>query len=520
MCGIAGFTWQDKNLIKKMTDILNHRGPDSEGFYTDSNISLGHRRLAVIDLSEKANQPIFNEDGSLIVVCNGEIYNYEELKRQLIARGHKFYSRSDTEVIPHLFEEYRTDCFNLLDGMFAFALYDKKTKDLFLVVDHLAIKNIYYSQIGDELIFASECKALFEFEKIEKVLNEKAIENIFTYGYNPDNETPFGQIKLLEPGTYLHVLDKQIKLCRYHQFKKQDFVYSDTELFRLIKDAVRKMLISDVPVAIITSGGLDSSIITAFAQHYRHDVKLFSLGFTKESNEFYYSRLLAEEFKLDYTEILLEDCNISSDIHDIIYHQETPQDTGSMLPKWYLAREVAKKGYKVVLGGSGADETWFGYTRHEAMAETKTWDLATERKYFEKYIMKHLGDDWLFNKFLEQRPWYDIYYFFDLFHEIPYYHNVRLDKMFMSWGIEYRLPFLDKRLVQFSLNVPSEKKNGGPKRKPLLRNIARHILPNEILQRPKQPLKIPQVLNNGIEWQRYIIKTWKEVFGLKEYVRS
>ncbi len=167
MCGLSGFTWSDKTLIKKMADILAHRGPDGEGFYIDENISVGHRRLAVIDLSEKARQPVFNEDSSLAVICNGEIYNYQELRQSLISKGHKFYTQSDTEVIPHLFEEYHTDSFKLLDGMFAFVLYDKKTNELFLVVDHLAIKNIYYSFWKGGLIFASEYKAILESGGIE-----------------------------------------------------------------------------------------------------------------------------------------------------------------------------------------------------------------------------------------------------------------------------------------------------------------------------------------------------------------
>ncbi len=519
MCGLSGFTWSDKTLIKKMADILAHRGPDGEGFYIDENISLGHRRLAVIDLSEKARQPVFNEDSSLAVICNGEIYNYQELRQSLISKGHKFYTQSDTEVIPHLFEEYHTDSFKLLDGMFAFVLYDKKTNELFLVVDHLAIKNIYYSFWKGGLIFASEYKAILESGGIEKKINERAIQNIITYGYNPDTETPFSGIRLLEPGSFLHWHNNKARVEVYHQFRKQGFGYSEKDLLTLLEKSVSKMLISDVPIAVVTSGGLDSSIVTAFAKKYKPDIKIFSIGFTRQDNEFYYSRLLAKELKLDYTEILLEDFDINSDIRNILYHQETPQDTGSMLPKWYLAQEISQRGYKVVLGGSGADESWFGYTRHAGMYGMLNQDKAAEANlnnlYFEKYIMKQSGDPWLFNKFLEEKPWYGICSFFDLFHEIPYYHNIRLDKMFMAWGIEYRLPFLDKELVQFSLNIPLEEKLKNGERKYLLRSAMKGILPEEILRRPKQPLKIPQVIEDRIRWQGYIIGVWKEAFGFR-----
>src|SRR3989338_6562671 len=302
MSGIAGFTWSDKGLLKKMTDALAHRGPDGEGFYVDNDVSLGNRRLAIIDLSDKANQPLFNEDGSLIVVCNGEIHNYNELRRHLISKGHRFYSHSDIEVIPHLFEEYGIESFNLLDGMFAFALYEKKAKDL----------------------------------------NKKAIRNIIAYGYNPDNEAPFRHIKLLEPGEFLHKSKNKIQYYRSHRFQKQDIKYSDRRLYKLLDKAVQKRLVSDVPVAFISGGGIDSSAVVALASQYRSNLKVFSLGFSKEDNEFYYSRILADKFKLNYTEILLSDLDIYSEMPKVLYHQETPQDTGSLLPNWYLAKEICK----------------------------------------------------------------------------------------------------------------------------------------------------------------------------------
>jgi asparagine synthase (glutamine-hydrolysing) len=517
VCGITGFTWNNKDLIQKMTDILSHRGPDGEGFYTDHNISLGHRRLAVIDLSEKAKQPIFNEDNSLIVICNGEIYNYRELRKDLISKGHKFYTQTDSEVIPHLFEEYAIDSFALLDGMFAFALYNKKTKELFLVVDHLAIKNIYYSFWQNELIFASECKAILESGIVEKILNKAAIQNIITYGYNPGSETPFSRIKLLEPGTFLRWKNHKPVLNVYHRFRQEQFEYSDKKLLRLLEKSVFKMLESDVPIGVIASGGLDSSIIAAFVKRHKPGIKMFSIGFTKEDNEFYYSRLLADKLNLDYTEILLDAFDIPADISRILYQQETPQDTGSMLPKWYLAQELYKKGCKVVLGGSGADETWFGYTRHvgiyDMLSQFEESDERLNSLYFEKYIMKHPGDPHLFNKFLRIKPWYGTCPFYDLFHEIPYYHNIRLDKLFMAWGIEYRLPFLDKDLVQFSLNISLKEKVNKGERKSLLKRAMRDILPEEILQRPKHPLKIPHVIEDRMRWQEYLISRWKQVFG-------
>lgn len=519
MCAIVGFTWDNKSLLKKMAEILAYRGPDGEGFYVDKDISLGHNRLSIIDLSEKANQPLFNEDGFLVLVCNGEIYNYNELRNQLISKGHRFYTQTDTEIIIHLFEEYHTESFEMLDGMFAFALYDKRTKELFLVVDHLAIKNIYYVLIADNLIFASECKAILDSGTIEKAINEKVVRDIISYGYNPNEETPFKQVKLLKPGTFLHKTKNKATVYKHNQFKKKDSVCSDKKLYKLLDKSVSKMLISDVPIAIISSGGLDSSTVVALASKYTPNIKVFSIGFSEEDNEFYYSRILADKFKLNYTEILLNKFDIHSEIPKILYHQETFQDTGSMLPNWYLAKEVAEKGYKVVLGGDGADEIWCGYTRHPGMYDMLNkntyFNKDINRLYFDKYIMKQPGESWLFDKFLEEKPWYDICSYFDIFHEIPYYHNVRLDKMFMAWGIEYRFPFLDKELVQFGLNIPFREKMQGGERKFLLKRAMKDTLPKEILQREKRPLKIPQVIEDGFGWQHYIFQVWKEVFGFK-----
>ena len=519
MCGIAGFNWSDKNLLRVMLEALAHRGPDGEGMYCDPNMSLGHRRLAVIDLSIAANQPLFNEDGSLIIVCNGEIYNHKELRDQLISKGHTFYTHSDTEVILHLFEEYHIKSFELLRGMFAFALYNKKTEDLFLVVDHLAIKNAYYSIIGNNLIFASECKAILKYDSIiKKERNEDVVKNIITYGYNPSSDTPFKHIKSLGPGTFLYKSKQKIKLHRYCQFKKQGTKYSKRKLYSLIDNAVRKTIIADVPIAFILSGGLDSSIVVAMASKYRKKLNVFSLGLSKEDNEFYYSRILAEKFKLNYTEILLSDINIYVELAKALYYQETPQDTGSMLPNWYLAKIISQKGYKVVVGGDGADENWCGYARHSGMydmyVKNKTLNKKNNRQYFNKYIMKHPGDPWLFYKFSQGKTWYDICSFFDIFYEIPFYHNVRLDKIFMAWGIEYRPPFLDKDIVQFGLNIPFQDKMRGGERKFLLKSIMKDILPREILRRAKHPLRISQVTENSLQWQYRIIDMWKKVYNI------
>jgi asparagine synthase (glutamine-hydrolysing) len=517
MCGIYGFTWGDSQLIGRMSERLAHRGPDGNGIFVDSGISLGCQRLAIIDLSDAARQPMFNENRSLALVYNGEVYNATSIREALVGRGHRFASTTDGEVIVHAFEEYGTDSFALYDGMFAFALYDLRSRALYLVTDHLAIKNLYFTALNGDLLFASECKALFEHPAVGPIIDESVLENIWTYGYNPSPATPFRGIRCLQPGTYLLWKDGAASLHRYWDFRRTGCGADARTLLRALEESVRERLVADVPVAILLSGGLDSSLVLALAVRHRPDLKAFALGFSEDDNEFEYARLAARTFGVDCEEILLSGCDIEADLDKIVFHQETPQDMGSVVPKWYLARRIAQEGYKVVLGGSGADETWFGYRRHPGlhgmlMQEPPPPDLS--RRYFDSYVLRQPGPDWLYEEYLSDAPWYDVCMYFDVFHEIPYYHNPRLDKTFMAWGLEYRIPFLDRELVEMSLNTPRDVKMGPSVDKHLLREAARSLLPPEIVSRSKNPLKIPEVVQNRGGWQTKLVDVWKRVFEL------
>jgi asparagine synthase (glutamine-hydrolysing) len=515
MCGIAGFTWADEVLIKRMAERLSHRGPDGDGVLVDNKVSLACKRLAIIDLSASARQPIFNEDHSLVLCYNGEIYNSPPLIDDLIKRGHRFTSKTDGEVIIHAFEEHGVDSFKLYDGMFAFALYDRRSGTIYLVVDHLGIKNLYFTFLDGNLLFASECKALFEHPQVVPVANQEVIDNIWAYGYNPATSTVFRNIRCLEPGTFLTWKDKTVSFHQYWHFKRTGRSADVSVLRGLLEESVRERLEADVPIAVLLSGGLDSSVVLSLAAKYRPDVKAFALGFSAENNEFEYSRQMAKLCGVDYEEILLSDCDVESDLNRMIYHQETPQDMGSVVPKWYLAERIAKEGYKVVLGGSGTDETWFGYRRHTGlfnMPKEHPELLDISRPYFDTQVLKQPGSDWLYKEYLRESPWYDMCMYYDVFHEIPYYHNPRLDKTFMAWSLEYRMPFLDRALVELSLNTPSQAKMGPGVHKYLLREVAKALLPQEIVERPKNPLKIPQVVQDRNSWQEKLITVWRSVF--------
>jgi len=515
MCGIAGFTWADEELVRRMAKRLSHRGPDGYGDFVDHHASLACERLAIIDLSASARQPIFNEDHTLVLCYNGEIYNSASLTDDLIKRGHRFTSKTDGEVIVHAFEELGTDSFRLYDGMFAFALYDRRAETIYLVVDHLGIKNLYFTLVDGNLLFASECKALFEHPDVCPVANQEVIDNIWAYGYNPATSTPFQNIGCLEPGTFLAWKEKSISCHRYWHFKRTGRAADVPTLRGFIEESVRERLKADVPIAVLLSGGLDSSVVLPLAAKYRPNLKAFALGFSDQDNEFQYSRRVAELCGVEYEEILLSDYDVESDLNKIVYHQETPQDMGSVVPKWYLAQRIAKEGYKVVLGGSGADETWFGYRRHTGLYNMlKEHRISSDlnRQYFDTWILKQPGPDWLYQQYVSEAPWYDMCMFYDVFHEISYYHCPRLDKTFMAWGLEYRIPFLDRELVELSLNTPLQTKMGPGVHKYLLREVAKTFLPQEIVERPKNPLKIPQVVQDRNSWQEKLFKIWESVF--------
>ncbi len=314
MCGICGFYgFEDKDLLKRMNAKITHRGPDQDGFYFDKKISLAMRRLSIIDLSEKGRQPHHNEDETIWVVFNGEIYNFQELKESLEKKKHQFYSGTDTEVIVHAYEEWGFDCLKYFNGMFAFALWDRNKNLLFIARDRLGVKPLHYYWDGEKFLFASEIKAILEDHSIKKEINEQALSEFLSLEYVPAPHTMFKNIYKLKPGHYLTLKEKKLTITQYWdisnkentRYNEQDWVDTTKEL---LKDAVEKRMISDVPLGAFLSGGIDSSTVVAIMSSFSElPIKTFSIGFTEASyDESKDARIIAEKFNTDHHEKIVD----------------------------------------------------------------------------------------------------------------------------------------------------------------------------------------------------------------------
>jgi len=372
MCGICGYIGiNEEGLLEKMMAALSHRGPDSEGKFQDSDVGLGHRRLSIIDVSG-GRQPIENEDGSLVLVCNGEIYNYQGLREDLLRRGHRFRTNSDSEVILHLYEERGPECLRHLNGMFAIAIYDKIQRQLFLARDRLGIKPLYYIDLPGRFLFASEFKAILRYRGFEPTLNPSAIQDYLALRYVPGPSGMFKEQKKLPAAHYAIVRNSQMTLRRYWQpelyggpFKGSDREYLEgfAEHF---ERSVRRRLISEVPLGAYLSGGLDSNVIVAsISKLVSRPVRTFTVGFDYEHDELADAASTAKLLGCDHTEI---SCRISDIglLPQIVYHLDEPIGDPIVIPMYQLARE-AKKHVTVILTGEGADETLGGYLFHKAL---------------------------------------------------------------------------------------------------------------------------------------------------------
>jgi len=375
MCGIAGFFgMEDKPLLMRMTDSLEHRGPDDFGYYTDRNVCLGHRRLSIIDLSRRGKQPIFNENKDICVIFNGEIYNFKELRKELEKKSHKFKSDTDTEVIVHAYEEYGEKCLALFNGMFAFALYDGKKKKILLARDRMGVKPLYFTFSNKVLYFASEIKSLLENKRIKREINYRALHDFLTFRCNSTSETMFKGIYKLAPGYYLtYDFKKNLMIDKYWNLTvKPDITMTELELseklYELIRDSVKMRMISDVPLGAYISGGIDSGTILSFmAEFSNKPVKTFSVGFgfEEEYNELNEAKFLSEHFRTDHKEIIVEPETLGI-IPKIIWHADEPMADPTSIPVYLLSRET-KPNVTVVLTGDGGDEQFGGYEQIKIM---------------------------------------------------------------------------------------------------------------------------------------------------------
>ncbi len=355
-----------------MASTMRHRGPDDEGFYLDGNMGLGHQRLSVIDLSPLGRQPMTNEDDRLWIVYNGEIYNYLELRQQLAGRGHHFRSHSDTEVILHLYEEEGPACVHRLNGMFAFAIWDRHERTLFAARDRFGIKPFYYSFLGDTFVFASEMKALFQIEAWRPELNPDGLADYLTFQFCLGDKTLFRNVHKLLPGHSLLLKpDGTLDVQKYWDL---DFTidtdhteeYFEHQLLRLVEDAVRIQLRADVPVGTHLSGGLDSSALTCLASSLLDSsIHTFSGGFREapEYDETPYARIVARQIGTEHHEVFPTADDFVEVMPQLIYHMDEPAAGPGLFPQFFVS-ELASRYVKVVLGGQGGDEIFGGYTRY------------------------------------------------------------------------------------------------------------------------------------------------------------
>jgi asparagine synthase (glutamine-hydrolysing) len=383
MCGIVGFVNRkgsaDRVVLERMCEAIAHRGPDDDGFYTNENAAIGMRRLAIIDVAG-GKQPIHNADRTKWIVFNGEIYNFQEIRRGLDERGHRFYTNSDTEAILHLYDEFGPDCLHHLRGMFAFAIWDEKEKTLFIARDRVGKKPLLYShQANGDLIFGSEFQALLQYPSISREVDMQAIDSYLSYLCIPAPQTAFKQIRKLEPGHWLRWKDGEIETHRYWlpDFSKKIKISEEDaieETTRILRESTRLRMISEVPLGAFLSGGVDSSAVVALmAQESDKPVKTFSIGFEDQDfSELKYAKRVAEHVGADYHEFIVKP-DAMEVLPILVEHYGEPYADSSAIPTYYVSKET-RKHVTVALNGDGGDESFAGYERYAAMQAAELYN--------------------------------------------------------------------------------------------------------------------------------------------------
>lgn len=552
MCGINGFNFIDNDLIHKMNEITKHRGPDDAGVFLSANYSLGHNRLSIIDLSRAGHQPMHSKDKRYTIVYNGEIYNFLDIKKELIAKGYTFVSNTDTEVILCAYAEWGRDCLEKFNGMFAFAILDNQTEQLFLARDRVGIKPLYYYHKDGAFIFSSEAKAIFK-HKIDKIINKDALNIYFRLLYVPAPLTIWKNIFKLEPGHYALVKEGKLEIKRYWNIEEKPLIYDrkylESEISRLLTDSIKMQLVSDRPVGVFLSGGIDSTIIAGVASSFSKNIKTFSVGFEKTvqsekyNNDARVAKKTAQYFGTVHCEYVPSAEDIKKNIEETIYHMDEPIANSIQVINLLLSREASKQ-VTVVLGGDGADELFGGYERYyynylidrfqkipkflrkNIIIET-TFNIVGKSVLYEKIntppgVSRYLNfltqkEDQIgsflrkeYNNSVIVTEWYKKLYFntvdeqnftrqfmrTDLLSWLPSESLVRSDKMSMASGLEQRVPFLDHRLVELADRIPLEYKIGekgmligrsgtGYKGKDILKKAMSAYLPDFVLDQPK-----------------------------------
>ncbi len=550
MCGIAGIFNFDKQSVRReqlsaMTNRMIERGPDDDGFYTSGAVGLGFRRLSIIDL-EGGHQPLTNEDETLQLVFNGEVYNHIELRDQLISRGHRFRTKSDAEVLLHLYEENGIDVLSDLNGMFSFALFDKKRNALFMARDRLGIKPLFYATARNKIVFASDIRALRSEIKTE--LDKNAVLKYIALAYVPGTETMWDGIKKLSPGHYMWVeADGNIKCERYWSVSPSgkwsgSLTEAKAQLDAHLNDAVRLQMRSDVPVGIFLSGGVDSSALVAYASKLTQDpLRTYTINFSgKNSEDAKYAQLVAEKYGTNHCEIQMDASDIDQAMDDLLGHMDEPISDSAIFPAYLISRAAYKQGVKVLLNGAGGDEIFGGYGRHWPprlgspawVAESLPSVMRTLISAVWARFQPHRGlraSNPIFawvngisgvnlnacQQLLRHPAMYAemISAIKEEYAEITHaksglnytYDRMALDlktylpgdvlaltdKATMAASVECRVPLLDHRLVEFAYSLPADINLIGGKPKGLFREVLTNRLPTELLDRKKEGFNAP-----------------------------
>ncbi len=559
MCGITGFYRQsgirgsDQAVLHSMCDVIHHRGPDEAGYFLDGPVALGMRRLKIIDLSS-GSQPIYNEDQSLVVVFNGEIYNFLDLKKDLIQKGHQFYTQTDTEVIVHLYESYGEEFLQHLNGMFAIALWDIKAQKLILARDRMGEKPLYYTEMQGDFIFASEIKSMLCHPKFKKELSPRAVSHYFTFNYIPAPFAIYEHVYKLFPGEYLVYQNNKIEKRRYWNARyQQPGPFSQDEFCEKVRaslsHSVKNRLISDVPLGAFLSGGIDSSIMVALmSQMSNAPVKTFSIGLENDKkSELPFARSVAQKYGTDHHELIARPDALGL-IDDILWAFDEPFGDSSALPT-FLVSQLTKNHVTVAISGDGGDELFGGYTRYQRILDRGF--MSGMPKAFRNAMSRHLGERLPFGfkgkAFLEGLK-YDDYAFFSigtretilrelftlefstqaknaspydvaesvlledqaLLNQCMYFDMkvympddilTKVDRMSMANSLETRAPFLDHHLVELAMTIPPEMKVTGHSTKDILKKAFHKMLPEEVFTHQKTGFSIP--LN---DWYRGALK--------------
>jgi len=583
MCGFSGIVadGDQQKHIEAMCRMLEHRGPENTSTYHHENIWLGHNRLRIIDI-ETGDQPIFNEDGTVGVVFNGEIYNYKEIQFDLEQKGHTFRTNSDTEALVHLYEEKGLEMFHDLNGIFAFAILDKKQKKVVLARDHFGIKPVFYYSNNSSLIFASEAKAILMHPLVPRKRNDHATHLLANLRYVQSNQTLFKDIHHVPPGSFLIYEQGGIEVKRYFDFvpKVHDISYEDAEdeIRVRLKEAVRRQLVSDVPVGVYLSGGMDSSSLVAMMSDLGvNNIPTFTLGFNEPTDEFESAKMIADKFGTKHHTLSL-DLDPMKHFPNVIWHAEVPKIN---LLQGYMMSKFVSQHVKVVLGGLGGDELFAGYDIHgifhslcslseripkslekvigtpignvlssiQRKSGIMKWDeyrrglqavlssgnvlrqLLILRNVWdhEESVLKEIYTDEFRQKELPkvELEFFELTYAFTDSSAMDQVFGIEFitkmvndylwteDRMSMSNSVEERVPFLDRDLVDFAFSIPADLKIKGGRKKSLLRSAMAPLLPKEIVEKKKWGF----TMNPYLQFQKDLKQTIEKILT-KEFVEN